>query len=103
MHRNSQHPVIAEKGILHPVAMMGVHIYICHPHPPAQEVMNRQRRVVEHAKTRSMARGGVMQPARNVIGAVHYPVGHHLGGNQRSPAAQNRRIVHPGEIGIIPL
>ena len=103
VHRNRQHPIIPKKGILHPVAMMGVHIYVGHPHPPAQEVMNRQRRIVEHAETRSMARRGVMQPARNVIGAIHYPVGHQLGRRQRSPAAQNRRIVHPGEIGITPL
>ena len=50
MHRNGQHPVVAVKGLLHPVTVVRIHIHVCHPHPSPQEKVDSQSRVVEHAE-----------------------------------------------------
>ena len=103
MHRYGQHPVVAVKGLLYPVAVVRVHVHVSHPHPAPQEVVNCQRRVVEHAEPRSVPGGCVVQPSGDVEGAVHRPPGHQFGGQQRRPGAESGRFVHSGIIRVVAL
>ena len=48
---------------MHTVSVMGVDIHISDPFALAQEILDRQGRVVEHAEPRGVARGGVVQAA----------------------------------------
>ena len=103
MHRNGQHPVVVEEGVLHSVAVVGVNIYVHHPHAPAKKVMDGQGRVVEHAETRGMARSRMVQPAGYVESNVDGTASDHFRSQEGGAGAQRCRLIHSCVIRIVSL
>ena len=101
MDGDGQHPVVVVENVLHPVAVVGVHVHVGHAHSPLQEVLDGNGGVVEDAEPVGMGWRGMVQAAGNGEGHVHPLCRHQFGGHQGSAGTQGGRVVHAGIDGVV--
>ena len=89
------------EDVLDAVAVVGIDVYVEHFHATGQQVLDGDRRVVEHAEAGGMVGCSVVETSRYVEGDVDRAIGHHVSCYQRCSSAEAGGFVHTGVGGVV--